>query len=504
MELSHQQAVIRLADIKAELERLGAKDELTVEDEQSFDELTREFGEVNDHRRQLERTSALERVRAVSSTTARGPAALAIERGTAVSSGGSAISGGQGYDADPILNPDSIEDCRFRDPWDLSQVRTFGRDPEEVSTELRSRAISAIEKMPGANDAVREGGTKILERWDDRNSYIAKLVLHTSSPAYMRAWVKKARDPQGAEFTPQERMAWQAAEAFRAMSLTDSAGGYLVPFQLDPAVIITSDGKLSEIRQVARMVVATGDVWNGVSSGAVSWSWDAEGSEVSDDSPTFAQPSIPIHTARGFVPISMEAMQDEANVTATVAELLAEGREDLEADAFITGSGSGQPTGIVTALTGTASEIESATTDVFAIEDVYALHGGLPAKHRRRGTWLANVQTYNATRQFDTQGGAGLWTTLGNATPETLIGRQHLESEAMDGVINATQDNRILVFGNFQNYVIADRVGMTVEFIPHLFHTANNRPSGQRGWFASYRTGADSVNDGAFRMLNVT
>lgn len=164
MELSHQQAVIRLADIKAELERLGAKDELTVEDEQSFDELTREFGEVNDHRRQLERTSALERVRAVSSTTARGPAALAIERGTAVSSGGSAISGGQGYDADPILNPDSIEDCRFRDPWDLSQVRTFGRDPEEVSTELRSRAISAIEKMPGANDAVREGGTKILER----------------------------------------------------------------------------------------------------------------------------------------------------------------------------------------------------------------------------------------------------------------------------------------------------------------------------------------------------
>lgn len=497
MELSHQQAVIRLKDIQAELERLGAKDDLSLEDEQAFDELTREFAEVDDHRRQLERTSALERVRAAATSTERGPAALKIERG-------SAISGGQGYDADPILNPDSVEDCRFRDPWNLSEVRTFGRDPEDVAGELRSRAISAIEKMPGANDAVREGGTQILERWDDRNSYIAKLVLHTSSPAYMRAWVKKARDPQGAEFTPEERMAWQAAEAFRAMSLTDSAGGYLVPFQLDPTVIITSDGSLSEIRQVARMVVATGDVWNGVSSGAVSWSWDSEGSEVSDDSPTFAQPSIPIHTARGFVPISMEAMQDEANVTATVAELLVEGREDLEAEAFINGTGSGQPTGIVTALTGTASEIASATTDVFAVEDVYALHGGLPAKHRRRGTWLANVQTYNATRQFDTAGGASLWTTLGNATPETLIGRRHLEAEAMDGVIDATEDNRILVFGNFSNYVIADRVGMTVEFIPHLFHTANNRPSGQRGWFGSYRTGADTVNDAAFRMLNVT
>ena len=61
----------------------------------------------------------------------------------------------------------------------------------------------------------------------------------------------------------------------RAMSLTDNAGGYLVPFQLDPTVIVTSNGSVNDIRQAARTVVATGDVWNGVSAGAVSWSWDA-------------------------------------------------------------------------------------------------------------------------------------------------------------------------------------------------------------------------------------
>lgn len=500
MELSHQQAVIRLQDIKESLERLGEKEELTAEDEQTFDELTREFAEVDAHRRQLERKSALERVRSAATATERGPAALKVQSGTPYSG----KSPGDGYDLDPVLNPDSVEDARFRNPWDLGEVRQFGRDPDEVGQELQARARCAIEKMPGANDRIREAGTKILERWDDRNNYIARLILHTSSPAYMRAWVKKARDPQGAEFTREERIAWQQAEAFRAMSLTDSAGGYLVPFQLDPTVIITGDISVSEIRQVARQVVATGDVWNGVSSGAVSWSWDAEGAEVSDDATTFAQPSIPIYTARGFVPISMEAMQDEANVTATVAELLAEGRTDLEAAAFVVGTGSGQPTGIVTALTGTSSQISSATTDVFAVEDVYALHGGLGSRYRRMASWLGNVLTYNLIRQFDTQGGASLWTTLGDGLPERLLGKGVLEAEDMDGVINATQDNRILVFGDFRNYVIADRVGMTVEFIPHLFHTSNNRPSGQRGWFASYRTGADSVNDGAFRMLNVT
>ncbi|TDB88373.1 phage major capsid protein [Actinomadura sp. KC216] len=484
--------MIRLRDIQAELERLGEKEDLTVEDEQLFDELTREFAEVDDHRRQMERRSALERVRSATKAVDRGPAALKVERGTPVNKA-------DGYDLDPILNPDSVEDRRFRNPWDISEVRQWGRDPDEVNQELAARALCAIEKMPGANDQIRESGTRILERWDDRNAYIARLILHTSSPAYMRAWCKKARDPQGADLTYEERIAWQQAEAFRAMSLTDSAGGYLVPFQLDPTVIISGDISVSEIRRVARQVIATGDVWNGVSSGAVSWSWDAEASEVSDDSTTFAQPSIPIYTARGFVPISMEALADEANVTATVAELLAEGRTDLEAAAFVTGSGVGQPTGIVTALTGTASELTAAGVASFVLDDLYDVHGALGARYRRMASWLGNTLIYNLIRQFDTSGGGGFWTNLGNGTPELLLGRQALEAEDMAGAL--TTGNKILVFGDFRNYVIADRVGMTVEFIPHLFHTANNRPSGQRGWFASYRTGADSVNDGAFRML---
>jgi HK97 family phage major capsid protein len=85
-----------------------------------------------------------------------------------------------------------------------------------------------------------------------------------------------------------------------------------------------------------------------------------------------------------------------------------------------------------------------------------------------------------------------------------LLGKPVYESEDMDAVINATQENYMAVFGDFSNYVIADRIGMTVEFIPHLFGTANGDQTGQRGWYAYYRTGADSVNDAAFRMLNVT
>ncbi|MFD5294779.1 phage major capsid protein [Streptomyces mutabilis] len=489
MELSHPQAKIRLADITAELERLGNKNELTQEDEQQFDELTREFAEVDAHRRKLERDAALERVRSAATSGGRPPAAVSISPGTSI---------GSGYDADPILNPDSVEDRRFRNPWDLSEVRTFGRSKGEVGQELRARALSAVEKMAGANDAVRAAGTAILERWDDADSRIAKLCLATSSPEYLRAWAKVASG-RGHMIAPEEQNALE-----RAMSLTDTAGGYLVPFQLDPTVIITANGSRNQIREAARTVVATGDVWNGVSSGAVAWSWDAEASEVSDDAPSFAQPSIPVYKAQGFVPISIEALEDEANVTQEVARLLSFGRDVLEASAFVSGTGVGQPTGIVTALTGTASVVTPTTAETFAAADIYKLDGALPARYRTGASWLANRGIYNLIRQFDTNGGAQMWERIGADVPPQLLGRPALEAEDMDASFDpaAAGDNNLVVYGDFSNYVIADRVGMTVEFIPHLVG-ANRRPTGQRGWYAYYRVGADSVNDAAFRMLNV-
>jgi HK97 family phage major capsid protein len=183
--------------------------------------------------------------------------------------------------------------------------------------------------------------------------------------------------------------------------------------------------------------------------------------------------------------------------------LLAFGRDTLEAAALVTGSGSGQPTGIVTALIGTSSIVTSATTDTLAAADLYSVHDALPARYRRNASWLATNQFYSRARQFDTAGGSALWAQLGEGRPPNLLGRGVYESEDMDSSITGSAENYLAVVGDFRNYVIADRIGMTVEFIPHLFGT-NKRPTGQRGWFAYYRVGADSVNDAAFRMLNVT
>ena len=99
------------------------------------------------------------------------------------------------------------------------------------------------------------------------------------------------------------------------------------------------------------MVTITTDAWKGVSSAGVSWSYDAEASAVSDDSPTLSQPTIPVYAARGFIPYSIEVGQDYPGFADEMAMLLSQGFVDLVAKQSAQGSGSSSPTGIFTAMT---------------------------------------------------------------------------------------------------------------------------------------------------------
>jgi HK97 family phage major capsid protein len=419
-------------------------------------------------------------------------------------------------DGDPIGDPRwcAAQVARMRAavrPWDLSGVRLAG-EPLAMGAELRSRAVAAVERAPGASDQFRQAGTRIVERLDDPYGRLARGIVLTSAPAYMGAWSKVARDPASGhcEWSPDECHAvrqvhrWAESRETRAMSLTDTGGGYLVPFQLDPTVIIAANGSVNQIRQVARQVIATGDVWNGVSSSAVAWSYDAEAAEVSDDAPTFAQPTVPIYKAQGFVPISVELFEDAPNATQAVGDALAFGKDVLEAAAFATGTGTGMPTGIITALAGTSSVVASATAGALSAADLYAMLDSLPSRYATApgSAWLANRMIYSAVRQLDVPG-TGLWDgPSGPGQPPALLDLPALASSDMDGTIDATAGNdHVLVVGDFDNYVIADRVASTtVDFIPRLFGPTG-RPRGQRGWLAHVRHGAGVVNAAGFRML---
>ena len=257
-----------------------------------------------------------------------------VEIQAGLKSGKYTVERGDGFD----LDRDPMRDHRDQtpvytgnDPWDSLEEGVLGRHTSV--NEAKSRALSAVELSAGLTDASRTKATGILED-QDPDGVVSRYCLATSDPDYVSAFSQMMRDPQALLTDSEIRAVRRVKEFARAMSLTDSEGGFLVPFQLDPTVIQTDDLGVSDIRRISRKVIATGDVWNGVSSGAVSWSWDVEASQVSDDATTFAQPAITIHKAAGFVPISIEALQDEQNVTETISTLLVDGRNDLEGTAL--------------------------------------------------------------------------------------------------------------------------------------------------------------------------
>lgn len=392
--------------------------------------------------------------------------------------------------------PSAPEVIVRNNPFDLSDLSiTAG------AGEMRDRALRAVEAVDGLEDRHREQAEALVRALPVA---VAQRIAFTGSPAYRSAFQKVVSDRREL-LTGDERDALAAYE--RAASLTSADGGYAVPFTLDPTIIDTGSHSVNPFRQISRIVQTTTNSWNGVTSAGVTASWDGEAVEVSDDSPTLAQPSIPTFKGAAFVPFSIEIGGDWANMEADIRRMIAVAKDDLEGAAFATGNGTTAPQGIVTALDGTSSEIAPATAETFAIADVYAIESALKASARANASWVANKVWYNKIRQFDTNGGAGLWERIGAGQPGALLGYPAYESSNMDGVLPnaaATADNFGLVLGDFGNgYVIVDRVGLNVELIPHLFATGNNRPSGQRGFYAWWRVGAECVDTSAFAMLSI-
>jgi HK97 family phage major capsid protein len=382
------------------------------------------------------------------------------------------------------------------DPYNLDDI-SFG-DLDAV----RDQALRAIEADTSAfpEDRHREEAERVVR---DLGSAVAARIAVTSSPAYGRAFMKLVAG-RGHLLSEDERTAME-----RAVSIGGGGtAGLAVPAPIDTTIIDTGTHSTNPFRQISTIKKITGTFWTGVASAGVTASWDGEATQVSDDAPTLTQPQIPTFKGAAFVPFSLES-EDWAGMASDVHQMIVVAKDDLEGAAFATGNGTTAPQGTVTALDGTAQEIGPTTAETFARADLDKLEGSLAARFRGNASWVANKVWYNGVRAFETTIAVGslLARTTGNGPGRLeLLGYPAYESSDMDAVLPnaaASADNFGFVFGDFrQGYYIVDRVGLNVELVPHLFG-ADGRPTGQRGFYAWFRTGAEVVNLKALVMLSI-
>jgi len=381
----------------------------------------------------------------------------------------------------------------FRSPFDnLDAVRAGVADPSDV----RARAVAAIEQYATRTDhwALAPDGaeqaTKLVEKTGARfGTAVARQMLITGTPEYLAAFQSYMEDPGG--------MSSRAA-----LSLTPANGGYLVPFTLDPTIILTNNGSANPYRAYATIKTTATNDWNGVTSAGVSAEWTAEGIEAADATPTVGQLKITPQKADAYLFGSYEVLGD-SDIAQQLPELLADAKDRLEESAFAVGTGTGQPFGVMTRGTTLAAAAGTAATGPTAAS-VYSLMGALPARWRgprANNVWLANLTTINALRNVPSFTGSTTSIVNDNGDVPTLLGKPLLESTSVTGAF--ANSAKVLAFGDMRQYYIVDRVGMSVVYDPVVLG-ANRRPTGQGAWYAFWRVGADVSTAGAFRVLTLT
>lgn len=360
------------------------------------------------------------------------------------------------------------------------------REHKDQKVELSERSAGHIESLIGAY-SVADDGEVILD-----GDKVAKRLLITETPAYRSAF-QRALKGQASMWTDEEKQAMaRAAE----QSLTSASGGYAVPVLIDPTVIITSGAAGAPVVDMARIEPITNNKWVGVSSAGVAFANVAESTAATAQQATLAQPEVAAHKIAAFIPFSLEIEGDWPRFASEMERLLDQAYIDYLAVKTINGTGSIEMFGIFTAI-GAGQSVVTTSSGQLAPEDALLLWNAVPERYRSRSNWLSNVNVESTFRK----GEHGLFTV--DLTAEgigVMNGKRYFTSDYAPAWSSTTGALSIALLGDFSNYVIAQRVGMSIELIPHVFDS-DGLPKGQRGWYAWARVGGDSVNDNAFRKL---
>lgn len=467
----------RLAEIESEMRNIdqAAGDEkFTAEQQTRFDELHDARGLVlADIEQREKREKAVREI---------------AERGSRESA-----DGGIGAPAFHRKEDPFAEDVRIMDERKALERARRVLDEKEHSSHLRSDQQEHIAKVLRTRNGDLDG------------DLVARLLLATENPHYRSAFQKVAASATPAFSAEESRAIDQVRLIKRAMSIgSDAGGGFAVPVLIDPTIIMTAQGSPNDILRLARVEVITNDTWRGLSSAGVSWGFKAEAAASTDNSPTVGQPEVITRRADGFIPFSIEVGMDWPGFAESMSGLLAEGYDELLAEKLTTGTnGSNEPDGLISSLAAVAAvKREVAAAGVVAASDVYALWNALPNRFRRAAncSWMSSTDIQNSIRQLGTVDPNFTVDITQEAIPR-MFGRQYPMNDFMQNDPTGTGTQPLLVVGDFRGYVVAQRAGMTVEFIPMLFDVTNNRPTGQRGWFAWARVGGGVVNSNGFRLL---
>lgn len=259
---------------------------------------------------------------------------------------------------------------------------------------------------------------------------------------------------------------------------TDSEGGYLAPDEFEKK-LIQALNDVNIMRELATIInTAHGDKKIPVvaSKGTASWTDEESNSNESDDA--FGQVTLGAHKVSTLIKVSEELVNDSVfNLQAYIISEFARRIGTAEEAAFINGDAVGKPTGVF----GSADlGIRTAVNNAITFDEVIDLYHSLREPYRKKASWITNDSTIKVVRKLKDSNGQYLWAPSVQAgQPDKILNRPVRTSASAPEIAS---DTRIMTFGDYSYYWIADREGRAFQRLNELFAV-----SGQVGYRAYER-----------------
>lgn len=280
---------------------------------------------------------------------------------------------------------------------------------------------------------------------------------------------------------------------------TDANGGYLAPEEFGNELIKLLN-EYSPVRQYARIVnISAPEIKYPRRVSGTAATWVGETEDRTESGMTFEQITLTPFELATFTDVSNQLLED--NAYGLEGELLTDYAESFgktEGLAFIKGTGTGQPKGLLT-----ASGIKEVKTGVAAsfpttnpADVIIGMYHSIATTHANNGVWLMNRKTLGEIRQW--KDGTGRYLVLDPITAggvSTLLGRPIVEMPDMDDIAAGKTP---ILFGDLSGYRIIDRLGLSTLRDPYSL-----AGKGQVRFHARKRVGADVTHPDRFIKLKV-
>ncbi len=348
-------------------------------------------------------------------------------------------------------------------------------------------AADAVEQYDRMAADVKALGDEI-KRLEDQMEMDAKLSAPTSAPVHTdpKADTRKAVRPTGTD--AYNKAFWEMMRGNNSLEVRDalsvgvpSEGGYTVPDEFERQLIqgLEENNIFRTLAHTIHTNSGTRTIPIATDSGSASWI--EEGAAIQESDMAFAQETLSAYKLGCMIKVSNELLNDSAfNIAAHIAQRFGVRFGNAEEDAFINGTGPSanpqvtpsQPTGILTSLTASAGNTtEDAVTVHF--DNIYKLYYSLKSPYRRKASFLCNETLLLQLMLLKDKNDNYIWKPgLEVGKPDTILGRPIYTSgymPALTGTAGTDAGKKVLLFGDFSYYWIADRQSRTLKRLNELY-----------------------------------